>query len=227
MTPTLALLLAACLTSATPETEHYDPQPGDLILFQSPGVLRNVVYALGCSGGVTHSGIVVARPDGTLGMLEAPGTGYPVMVSDIPSRHEYHKGRAWVRCRRTPLTPEQTKCLTEFACRQEGKPFFSVGVLIPPFGKPIPKHFQKCVKPEQLEPGKWFCSPLCVAAMMACGSLDLCAAKPWFVDPQDLKTDHWLDLSCGWEKPVRWLYCGEKKECWRSVSCCGKHEWWK
>ncbi|MFO0843201.1 MAG: hypothetical protein U0797_12525 [Gemmataceae bacterium] len=227
MIPTLTLLLASCLPSATPETEHYDPQPGDILLFRTPGLARAVVYALGCSPGVTHCGVVVARPDGSLGLLEAPGNDYPTMISDIPSRHDYHKGTCWVRRRCTPLTPEQCKCLTEFACRQEGKPFFFAGVFIPPFGKPIPKCFRRCVKPEQLEPGRWFCSPLVVAALMSAGVLDLCDAKPWFVDPQDLKADTWLDLSCGWEKPTKWLRCGEKKECWLSISCCGQHQWWK
>lgn len=227
MTPSLALLLSACLVSGTPESTCYDPQPGDLILFQSPGALRNIAYFIGCSAGVTHSAIVVRRPDGSLGMLEAPGPNYPVMVSDIPSRRAYHKGRIWVRRRKCPLSPEQSRCLTEFACRQEDKPFYTLGVLIPMFGKPIPKHRQRCVTPDELEPDRWFCSPLVAAAMIASGLLDPCAAKPWFVDPQDLKTDRWLDLSCGWHKPYRWLDCDERNECWFSVNCRGETHWWK
>ncbi|MFO0876201.1 MAG: hypothetical protein U0840_02420 [Gemmataceae bacterium] len=227
MHTTVALLLAAGLASATPESTHYEPEVGDILLFQSPGGLRNIAYFLGCSAGVTHSALVVARPDGTLGMLEAPGPDYPVMISDIPSRRCYHKGRVWVRKRKCPVTPEQSRCLTEFACRQEGKPFYTLGVLIPMFGKPIPKHRHRCVKDEELEPDRWFCSPLVVAGLIAGGLLDRCAAKPWFVDPQDLKTDHWLDLSCGWQRPYRWLYCGDRAECWFSISCAGKKEWWK
>ena len=227
MTTSLSLLLTACLAAGTPETTEYDPQPGDLILVQTPGVARNIVYALGCSPGVTHSAVVVARPDGSLGLLEAPGTGYPTMISDIPSRRAYMKGRVWIRRRLVPLTPEQSQCLTDFACRQVGKPFFSAGVFIPPFGKPIPKHWHGCARPEQLEPERWFCSPLCVAAFIVAGLLDPCDVKPWFVDPEDLKNDQWLDLSCGWAKPVRWLYCGERKKCWLSISCHGEREWWK
>lgn len=228
MTFTFCLLLAAGVANAFPEIDHYEPQPGDLILFQGKGIV-NVIFALGHSGGATHSGIVVARPDGTLGLLESAGVQYPVMISDIDSRHQQYSGRIWVRRRCVPLTPEQSKRLTEFACAQEGKPYDLLGVFIPPFGHPVRKHRLKCLTDEQLlNRPRWFCSELCMVALIEAGILDRCVVRPRMTDPRDLKTDRRLDLTeCGWEPPLRWKHCGEYTKHWFSVSCCGKVEYWK
>src|SRR5205085_2849667 len=110
--PILSLVLAASVFSVGQcgELGCYEPQEGDLLIFQSRG-LRNLAYSLGCSGGATHCGVVVARQDGSLGLLEAPGPDYPVMISDIPSRLQAYPGRTWVRRRRCPLTPGQSRRL--------------------------------------------------------------------------------------------------------------------
>ena len=60
----------------------------------------------------------------------------------------------------------------------------------------------------------------------AAGLFDPCGVKTRYVDPQDLKSDRMLDLSCGWEKPVRWIRCGERTKEWFSISCCGHSQVW-
>jgi hypothetical protein len=243
MTPTLCLALAAALAgfpidespeftapeavSSTAGLGWFDPQPGDIIICQAPGNLKHLVYALGCSAGATHSAIVVNRTDGSLAMLEAPGTPYPVMLSDISSRLRSYDGKIWIRRRCVPLTPEQCACLTKFACAQEGKPFATLGVLIPPFGFPVRLCINRCLRDSALDRPRWFCSELVVAAAVSAGLLDRSHVRPRFTDPEDLKTDRCLDLSCGWDKATKWERCGPKLECWWSRSCCGKVEGWK
>jgi hypothetical protein len=210
-----------------PSLGWYEPKVGDLILFRHTGCLKGIVYALAGSPGATHSAVVVARPDGSLALLEAPGTDYPVMLSDIPTRLNAYKGRIWVRRLRCPLTCEQSRCLTEFACKQEGKPFDTFGFALPPFGFPTRKIIHRCLTDENLDPPRWFCSSLCVAAFVSAGLLDPCKVRPRFTDPQDLKVDRCLDLSKCWEEPVPWHRCGPRRECWWSKTCCGKVECWR
>src|SRR6476620_10982380 len=105
-----------------------------------------------------------AAHDGSLGLLEAPGTSYPVMLSNIPSRLQAYKGDVWIRRIRCCLSEEQCRCLTEFACKQDGKPFDTAGFALPPFGFPTRKITRRCLTPEDLDQPRWFCSSLCVAA---------------------------------------------------------------
>ena len=224
MAPHLTLALVACLAGAEPTC---GVKPGDILLFKSGGRFKLTLYALGGSPGVTHAGIVVARPDGTLAILEAPGLNYPVMLSDVGSRHQQYPGPVWVRSLRRPLTPEQSRCLTAFACAQEGKAFFPPGFLLPAFGHPIVKRGLRCLTKEQLNPARWFCSPLVIVAGVTAGLIDPCKVRPKFTDPEDLFTDRMLDLSACWEKPVEWPRCGPQAETWWSRSCHGEVECWR
>jgi hypothetical protein len=201
--------------------EPYEPHEGDIVLFQAKGVVENVIYALAATPCTTHCGIVVRRCDGSLGLLEAPGTRYPVMVSDISTRLPYYNGKAWVRRLRCPLTCEQSACLTKFACAQEGKRFDTVGIVRPIFGLPVRLDRTKCCTDADLDQKQWFCSALVVAASVNAGLMDPCVVRPNFTDPQDLKVDTFLKLCQCWEEPRTWLRCGPRPDCgWWSQSCC-------
>jgi hypothetical protein len=226
--PLLVWVPTCCAARTAPQTlQAYDPQPGDLVLFSDYKPIEDFIYFLVHSGGITHSAIVVARPNGTLALLEAPGLKYPVMLSDLPSRFRYYHGRIWVRRRLTPLSPGQSACLTAFACTQDGKSF-SVGSLVTPlFHRPLRKPGMGCVRPDELDAPRWFCSDLVAAAGVAAGIMDPCVVWPKATDPEDLKSDKVLDLSCGWDKPARYQPCGPRPPCWWSESCCGDRAWWK
>jgi hypothetical protein len=207
--------------------EPYHPQPGDIVLFSCYNPFANLVFYLGNSGGVTHAGMVVLRPNGTLALLETNGKDYPVMLSDIPARFRSYNGRVWVRRLRTPLCPEQSTRLTEFACAQENKPYAVGDLLAPLFRCPVRKRGCACTSPEELDPPGWVCSSLTVAAGIVAGLLDPCVARPRTTDPEDLKKDHPLDLSPCWEKPIRYQRCGPRLPCWWSESSCGQRAFWK
>jgi len=205
--------------------ECYEPKAGDIVLFHNAG-LKNILFILAGSPHVTHSAIVVARPDGTLAILETPGPAFPSMLSDIPSRLRMYPGTMWVRRLRVPLTEEQSRCLTAFACSQDNKPYDLPGIAIPHFGSPYRRFGHGCVTPEQMDPPRWFCSPLVVAAGVAAGLIDPSRVKLRFTDPQDLKSDRHLDLSPCWEKAVH-LKRGERQSrCWWSISCDGTRKCW-
>jgi hypothetical protein len=217
---------AACSEAASSQ-QAYAPQPGDLLLFRTRSLLINVAYFAACSGGATHCGLVVRRPDGSLGMLEAPGTRYPAMLSDIPSRLDFYDGRVWVRRRRIPLTQAESDCLTAFACAQLGKPFNTLGIVAPIVGRPVRKPGGPCTGPEELDQSRWFCSDMLVSALVSAGLLDPCVARPKFTDPEDLDDDRLLDLSCGWEDKVPWHRCGPRGDAWWSEDCAGRRCWWR
>lgn len=230
MSPFLSLIL--CLAGSADggpslPLDDYSAKPGDIVLFQGKGGFKNALFALGGSACATHVGIVTQRPDGSLALFEAPGLGYPVMLSDIPSRLRSSKGRIWVRRLPTPLTPEQSHSLTAFACSQLGKPYDAFGFLLPPFGHPLRKFGSRCLTAKQLDPPRWFCSSIVIAAAVAAGQLDPCKVKLRTTDPQDLKVDRDLDLSGTWDKPERLIPCGPLTKGWFSISCCGKTECWE
>lgn len=107
--------------------ESYVPQPGDIFLATDESFWLRLGHAAVGGAGVHHSGLIFARPDGSLGLIEAgPFNELVTRVLD-PYQHMYNHfaadTRVWVRRRRIPLSPEQSARLTAFACRHEGKPF--------------------------------------------------------------------------------------------------------
>ena len=104
----------------------YVPQPGDLMLRLDGSKFWRVTHYLALAFDPNGSGIVFARPDGSMAILEAgPNDCLWVRTLDLlPHLKEYADiGRVWIRRRRVPLTPEQSCRLTEFALAQDGKRF--------------------------------------------------------------------------------------------------------
>jgi hypothetical protein len=195
----------------------YWPQPGDIMLATDGNFFWTFTHWLAGAGQPHNSGIVVARPDGSLGLLEAgPNDTLHVRILDLlPHLTEYsQKGPVWLRRRTIPLTAEQCARLTEFAQAQDGKrfalirlagqltPFRSRGPLRTYFlGKP---HGNRC---------SYFCSELVTEACVAAGLLDAATARPAATYPHELFFDRspnlYLNqhfrLAPAWDPPARWM----------------------
>ena len=186
-----------CRVGWTGEPEVYVPQAGDIILFRNRNVFARAAYYLSLSGSTTHVGLVVARPDSTLTMLEAM-PGDPVLMPDLHKRiHEYHGGKISVRRRKVPLTAEQSARLNEFACAQVGKPFSLLGLLVPPVSLPF-RVFSGPLDTHSLDRSRWICTSLVLRTCVAAGLICPDKVNPEGACASDLAGDFWIDLSCGW-----------------------------
>lgn len=226
-TDVVVRLLDPCGPRTSAAVRVYHVQAGDLILYRQRNLAQNALYALFRSAGATHVGIVVHRPDGSLGLLEAIGPGRPVVISDIPSRLAYFNGPVWVRPRHHPLTTAQDGQLTAFACASEGKRFDLFGIFGPAWSDPVHHRPGHCLDDADLNAKRWYCSSLVVGAGVATGLFDPCLVRPRHTAPQDFMTDCPLDLrACGWGPPVPWLPDGPRLRHWWSESSSGEvHVW--
>jgi hypothetical protein len=195
----------------------YMPQPGDIMLYTDSNWFWEITHDLAGAFEPHGSGIVVRRPDGTLGTLEAgPNDTHYVRVLDtLPHLKEYEcNGPVWIRQRKTPLTPEQSEALTTFAMRQEWKRFAIIrlgGQLTPLRSRgPLRTYF---LGKYQGEKSTYFCSELVTTACCAAGLIDVNTARPSATYPHELFYDcsfnlylntH-FSLACNWEPPARWV----------------------
>jgi len=196
--------------------EPYVPQPGDIIFTSDSKWYWEITFALACTGPPHHACIVIARPDGRLAMLEAgPHDSLHIAVLDLlPNLREYEAHeRIWIRRRRTPLTPEQSALLTEFALAQENKAFavFRLVLQVTPFRARGPLRTWVAGGPHGNR-DQYFCSELVMEACVYAGLLDRATARPSATYPRDMFFDHSLDpylnkhlhLCEGWYPPARW-----------------------
>jgi hypothetical protein len=195
------------------------PQPGDLMLYTEEKTFWTVTHALALAFKPHGSGVVVARPDGSLGILEAgPNDTLVVGILDmLPHLREYaDQGPVWIRKRRTPLTRDESAALTAFALRQEGKPFALIRMggqltLLRSRG-PLRTYF---LGRPQGERDSYFCSELVTETLVAVGLIDPQTARPAATYPRDLFFDrsynlylrYHFTLADGWEPPARWVSC--------------------
>jgi hypothetical protein len=197
----------------------YLPQPGDIMLVCDDDRFWEITHNMALAFRPHGSGIVVALPEGSLGILEAgPNDTLWVGISPLlPHLHEYHeKGEVWIRKRKTPLTCEQSAALTEFALRQNGKHFalwrLAGQLTVLRSRGPIRTYFMG--KP-QGDRRDYFCSELVTESCVAAGLIDPACARPAATYPHDLFTDRSLNpflrrhfsLADCWEPPARWTYC--------------------
>jgi hypothetical protein len=199
------------------QARAYVPQPGDIMMYTDKNLFWEITHDLALAFQPHGSGIVVARPDGSLGILEAgPCDTYFVRVLDtLPHLREYEaNGPVWIRKRRMPLTAEQSACLTAFAMRQEGKRFALVrlaGQLTPLRSRgPLRTYFLGKPRGDRAD---YFCSELVTEAAVAAGLIDAKTARPAATYPHDLFYDRSFNLylnrhftlAHGWERPARWV----------------------
>ena len=197
----------------------YVPQPGDIMLATDDSRFWAATHNWALAFEPHNSAIVVARPDGSLGTLEAgPNDTMRCRTLDmLPHLKEYEdKGPVWIRKRCTPLTPEQCACLTDFAMRQEGKHFaiIRLGGQLTPLRSRGPLRTWVLGKPRG-DRFSYFCSELVVESCVAAGLIDPATARPAATYPADLFFEKSLnlflrrnfDLSSCWEPPARWTSC--------------------
>src|SRR5262245_22304726 len=195
----------------------YRPQPGDIFLASDRGRLARAAHWVVGAGGVHHSAIGCARPDGSLAVWEAgPYNTLRVRTLDVLPHlrgHEARGERVWVRQRRVPLTPAQSARLTAWALAQDGKRFAVVrlGAQLTPLRSRGP--LRTCfVGGPHGERRSYFCSELVMESCVAAGLVDPAGARPAATYPRDLFMDRspnpflnrHLDLSPYWFPPARW-----------------------
>jgi len=213
----------------------YVPQPGDIFLATDTALWAKMGHWLAGTGAPQHSGIVVARPDGQLALLEAgPHNDVYVEVADLlPQLATYgNKERVWIRQRCVPLTEDQCRRLTAFAMAVEWKPFATSRLVaqITPFrcrgpfrttylGKAHAGTF--CLEcPQQGLRDTYFCSEVVTEACVAAGLLDPESTRPGATYPRDLffgrsrnlYINQHLEMS-GWLPPSRWTLLPGTEPC--------------
>jgi hypothetical protein len=196
----------------------YCPQPGDMFFAADDKLTSVLGFALAGSWYPNHNAIVVSRADGTLGALHTHLRQGMVIAELMETLQSYEeKGRGWVRARKTPLTPEQTAKLAEFAANVEARPtsFAKMWGQATPFRSrgPVRTAFLGHSNPDKKG---FYCSELVVEACCYAGLIDADVARPNCTYPRDLffnqSTNFWVnrslrDVACGWEPPARWTSC--------------------
>jgi hypothetical protein len=194
----------------------YVPQPGDIMLATDVSFFWSLTHNLALAFEPHGSGIVFARPDGSLAMLEAgPNDTYHCRNLDmLPHLTDYaNKGEVWIRKRMTPLTPEQSQQLTAFAQRQDGKHFalIRLGGQLTPLRHRGPLRTWILGKP-QGDRDSYFCSELVTEACCAACLVNPATARPSATYPHDLfygqsynpYLNRHLEINCYWYPPARW-----------------------
>jgi hypothetical protein len=195
----------------------YLPQPGDIMLRLDHSVFWRVTHYMAFAFDPNGSGIVFARPDGSMAILEAgPCDTLWVRTLDLNSHlKEYTDiGRVWIRKRKVPLTPEQSARLTEFALAKDGKRFalHRLGLQLTPFRTRGPIRTCFMGKPHG-DRWSYFCSELVCEACVAAGILDPETTRPSATYPHDLFygrswnlfIDKHLEVNQYWDPPARWV----------------------
>jgi hypothetical protein len=199
--------------------EPYVPRPGDIFLATDQALWARAGHWVAGGAGVHHSGIVFARSDGRMGLIEAgPFNAVRVEVMD-PIGHMRDHIRAgdkvWVRRRRVPLTPEESARLTAYVERQDGKPFATLRLMgqVTPLRSRGPLRTWFVGGPRG-DRDNYFCSELVVEACVAAGLMDAATARPAATYPRDLFFGRSLNLYLDrhlclddWEPPARWAEC--------------------
>ncbi|HEX5269851.1 MAG TPA: hypothetical protein VFW33_05155 [Gemmataceae bacterium] len=193
----------------------YVPQPGDVFLCSGREMWAKLGHWAAGTGAPQHSGIVFARPDGTLALLEAgPDNSLRCGVHDLIPQLQNYAGRerVWIRRRRVPLTAEQSAALSDFARCVEGRRFALVRMFlqVTPLRSRGRHRTEYFGGPHGLR-SSYFCSELVTEACVTAGLLDCVTTRPAAMYPRDLffgrsnnpYIDRHLDMS-GWDPPARW-----------------------
>jgi hypothetical protein len=198
----------------------YVPQPGDIMLATDNKIFWKLTHNLAGTGHPHHSGVVFAKPDGCLAVLEA-GPHDTVRINNLDWYPHFclyeQKGRIWIRQRKVPVTPEQSACLTEFALAQEGK-FFSLvrlGKQLTIFRSRGPLRTELMGKPHGIDRRGYYCSELAMEALVWAGLVDAETTRPAATYPRDIFFDrspnpylnNHLNLSDCWYPPARFTSC--------------------
>jgi hypothetical protein len=199
--------------------EAYHPQPGDLFMCTGRERWAKWGHYGARAFAPQHSGVVVARPDGSLALLEAGphNTMHCEVVDLIPQLASYGEiERVWIRRRCVPLTPEQSASLTAFAMSIEGRRFAFFRMLgqLTVFRCRGPLRTEFMGGPHGDERSSYYCAELTAEACVAGGMLDPVTTRPSASYPRDFffgqsknrYINQHLDMS-EWYPPQRWTLC--------------------
>lgn len=191
-----------------PRPVPYQPQPGDIVLYDDFNKLFHLAFKLANTAPPTHVAIVIAAADGKPALLEMTGPRTilaTVKILDPETRLRSYPGEIMVRRLREPLTAEQSRELTEFAYAQKDKRFAfgRVALLVTPFC-PRTGLRHTLFGHTYLNRNRWFCSELVVAACTKAQVLSAktCSANATY--PRDLAADDRINLSHLYHPPVPW-----------------------
>jgi hypothetical protein len=192
------------LDSVGGQAVAYQPQPGDILLFDSQSMIMKGLYFLAGTQLPDHAGIVVPRPDGRPALLEAgPMPNFHVRMEDVMGRLRAYTGSIWIRRFSGTLTAQQAAKLKQFAIEQTGKRF-AVGRFImqgTPFqSRRLLRLFAKTC----LNRSSWLCSELVVAAAASINLLDPAVVPATTVYPLDILKNKPFDLNRYWSDAALW-----------------------
>jgi hypothetical protein len=199
--------------------EPYVPQAGDIMLRLDHSKFWRCTHYLALAFDPNGSAVVFQKPDGTFGILEAGplDTLWCRTLPVVSHLQEYADiGRVWIRRRKTPLTPEQSARLTEFALHNDGKRFAlqRLGLQLTPFRTRGPLRTCFIGKPHG-DRFCYFCSELVCEALVYAGALDAETTRPSATYPHDLfygtsynlYINKHLTINQCWYPPARWTNC--------------------
>jgi hypothetical protein len=211
--PFVAGYLVCPAESGSPATGSqvvpYQPQPGDLILYDDFSKFHQICYKLACTEAPVHVAMVIAREDGKPALLELTGPiaiTAKVCILDVESRMANYPGTVMVRRIRQPLTPEQSHELTCFAEQQVGKRF-ALGRIVLQITPLCPRTgLRKTLFGHTyLNRNRWFCSEMVVAAGTCAQVFDPQIHKANAIYPRDMAYDDTMDLSGLYHPLVSWV----------------------
>ena len=185
---------------------EYHPMEGDIFFFTDEKWARRVIFWFAGTGRPYHVGLVVKDEHGKLSTIEArPHSESWVFLLDLKERMATYHGSIWVRRLRTPVTPDESKRLTQFAHSQQGKPFAMFRLAFE--GTPLNVRSglgQFLFASHGTEKTNWFCSELTTAALIECGVFEGRGLKPNRVYPRDLFYDRTFKVGDIYEAPLLW-----------------------
>jgi hypothetical protein len=195
----------------------YLPQPGDLIFSADGSIFWLAMHRLAGTSHPTHSMIAFRRKDGTMAILEAGphDTMHLETLDAVPHLKSYEEeGRVWIRRRTTPLTPEQSDKLTEFAMSADHKRFAIIRLgqqlTVLRMRGPVRTYFMG--EPHGFDRSSYYCAELVMEALVAAGVADPETTRPAATYPRDIMLERSLNpylnkhlkLSPDWDPPARW-----------------------
>ena len=190
------------------ENAPYHPQPGDLCICDDFNRFRHAVYRLAGTAAPTHVCMVIADRDGKPAVLDIGGPKLitsKVLIMDVEMRFLTYPGDIQVRRLKQPLTPEQSRELTEFAYAQEGKGFALSRVILQ--GTPLSarKGLRKTLFAKtDFNRTRWFCSEIVVAAGTRAQIFNPREVFANATYPRDLAFDETINLSTLYHPASMW-----------------------
>ncbi len=184
----------------------YVPRAGDIILYDDHKLLWHVLYRVCGTEPPDHSGIVIAMPNGSFGVLEAgPDNGTHVHILDLATRLHEFRGTIWVRRVRQKLSTEGSTRLTNFAFIQDGKRYALGRFFLhaTPF-RARGQWRKKWLGKTELGRSAWLCSEIVIAAGTVVGLLDSDQFPANAIYPRDIIDDQIYDLSPCWHAAAVW-----------------------